>query len=160
MGLSSSIFDFDFGTGFDDFGVEAFDDFGADFQRACRPLLLELTSSEPLTLDEEVHMQEEEVYPCHTRARSPLLNLDIVEDNRPSVAVASPLRIPLPSLRQSPLPFPCPSPAAVVLCAATAAAAGPPQPPPPPPWSNSPSYIGEERGSSILTTSIPAAAPS
>ena len=28
---------------------------------------------------------------------------------------------------------------------ATAAAAGPPQLPPPPPWSNSPSYIGEER---------------
>ena len=26
---------------------------------SCRPLLLELTSSEPLTLDEEVHMQEE-----------------------------------------------------------------------------------------------------
>ncbi len=34
MDLSSSIFDFDFGTGFEDFGVEAFDDFGADFQQA------------------------------------------------------------------------------------------------------------------------------
>ncbi len=34
MDLSSSIFDYDFGTGFDDFGVGALDDFGADFQRA------------------------------------------------------------------------------------------------------------------------------
>ena len=34
MDLSSSIFDYDFGTGFDDFGIGAFDDFGADFQRA------------------------------------------------------------------------------------------------------------------------------
>ena len=34
MDLSSSIFDYDFGTGFDDFGVGAFDDFGADFQWA------------------------------------------------------------------------------------------------------------------------------
>ncbi len=34
--LSSSIFDFDFGTGFDDFGVKAFDDFGADFERVWR----------------------------------------------------------------------------------------------------------------------------
>jgi hypothetical protein len=33
MDLSSSIFDFDFGAGFDDFGVEVFDDFGADFER-------------------------------------------------------------------------------------------------------------------------------
>ena len=31
MDLSSSIFDYDFGTGFDDFGIGAFDDFGADF---------------------------------------------------------------------------------------------------------------------------------
>ena len=37
---------------------------------SCRPLLLELTSSEPLTLDEEVRMQEEEVHPRHTRAIS------------------------------------------------------------------------------------------
>ena len=36
--------------------------------------------------------------------------------------------------------------------AATAAAAGPPQPPLPPPWSNSPSHIGEERGSSTYLT--------
>jgi hypothetical protein len=42
--------------------------------------------------------------------------------------------------------------AATAATAATAAAAGPPQPPPPPPWSNSPSYIGEERGSSTTTT--------
>ena len=34
MDLSLSIFDYDFGTGFDDFGIGAFDDFGADFQRA------------------------------------------------------------------------------------------------------------------------------
>ncbi len=34
MDLSSSIFDFDFGAGFDDFDVKAFDDFGADFQQA------------------------------------------------------------------------------------------------------------------------------
>ena len=34
MDLSSSMFDFDFGAGFDDFGVEAFDNFGADFERA------------------------------------------------------------------------------------------------------------------------------
>jgi len=34
MDLSSSIFDYDFGTGCDDFGVGAFNDFGADFQRA------------------------------------------------------------------------------------------------------------------------------
>ena len=34
MDLSSSMFDFDFGAGFDDFGVEALDNFGADFERA------------------------------------------------------------------------------------------------------------------------------
>jgi hypothetical protein len=34
MDLSSSIFDYDFGTGFDDFVVGALDDYGADFQRA------------------------------------------------------------------------------------------------------------------------------
>ena len=34
MDLASSIFDYDFGTGFDDYGIGAFDDFGADFQRA------------------------------------------------------------------------------------------------------------------------------
>jgi hypothetical protein len=34
MDLSLSIFNYDFGTGVDDFGVRAFDDFGADFQRA------------------------------------------------------------------------------------------------------------------------------
>jgi hypothetical protein len=59
-------------------------------------------SSEPLTLDEEVRMQEE----WHRDERKCtlviltrdllLLDLDIVEDDRPSVAVASPLRIPLP----------------------------------------------------------------
>jgi hypothetical protein len=44
----------------------------------CRPLLLELTSSEPLTLDKEVGAhaggvasRQEEVRPRHTRARSP-----------------------------------------------------------------------------------------
>ncbi len=31
MDLSLSIFNFDYGTGFDDFGVKAFDDFGAEF---------------------------------------------------------------------------------------------------------------------------------
>ena len=35
---------------------------------------------------------------------------------------------------------------------AAGSAAGPPQPPPPPPWSNSPSYIGKERGSTTTTT--------
>jgi hypothetical protein len=34
MDLSSSIFDFDFGAVCDDFGVEVFDDFDADFERA------------------------------------------------------------------------------------------------------------------------------
>ena len=34
MDFSSSMFDFDFGAGFDDFGVKAFDNFGADFERA------------------------------------------------------------------------------------------------------------------------------
>jgi hypothetical protein len=68
----------------------------------CRPLLLELTLSEPLTLDKEVRMQEE----WHRDERKCalvilardllLLDLDIVEDDRPSVAVASPSRIPLP----------------------------------------------------------------
>ena len=33
MDLSSSIFDFNFEAGFDDFGVKAFDNFGADFER-------------------------------------------------------------------------------------------------------------------------------
>ncbi len=69
---------------------------------SCCPLLLELTSSEPLTLDEEVRMQEE----WHRDERKCtliilvrdllLLDLDIVGDNRPSVAVPSPSRIPLP----------------------------------------------------------------
>jgi hypothetical protein len=67
-----------------------------------RPLLLELTSSEPLALDEEVRMQEE----WHRDERKCtlvilmhdllLLDLDIVEDDRPSVAVATPSRIPSP----------------------------------------------------------------
>jgi hypothetical protein len=67
---------------------------------SCRPLLLELMSSEPLTLDEEVRMQEE----WHRNERKCtlvilahdllLLDLDIVEDYWPSVAVTSPLRIP------------------------------------------------------------------
>ena len=58
----------------------------------CRPLLLGLTSSEPLTLDKEVRMQEEWLL-----ARDLLLlDLDIVKDDRPSVAVASPSRIPSP----------------------------------------------------------------
>jgi hypothetical protein len=34
MDLSSSILNFDFGAGFDDFGVEVFDYFGADFEQA------------------------------------------------------------------------------------------------------------------------------
>jgi hypothetical protein len=60
-------------------------------------------SSEPLlTLDEEVCMQEE----WHRNERKCtlvilvrdllLLDLDIVKDDRPSVAVTSPSRIPLP----------------------------------------------------------------
>jgi hypothetical protein len=67
---------------------------------SCRPLLLELMSSEPLTLDEEVRMQEE----WHRNERKCtlvilahdllLLDLDIVEDYWPSVAVTSPLHIP------------------------------------------------------------------
>jgi hypothetical protein len=69
---------------------------------SCRPLLLELASSEPLTLDEEVCMQEEwhrDERKCTlvTLARVLLLlDLDILDDDRPFVAVASPLRIPLP----------------------------------------------------------------
>jgi len=69
---------------------------------SCRHLLLELTLSEPLTLDKEVCMQEE----WHHDERKCtlvilardllLLDIDIVEDDRPSVAVASPLRIPSP----------------------------------------------------------------
>jgi hypothetical protein len=69
---------------------------------SCRPPLLELTSSEPLTLDKEVRMQEE----WHRDERKCtliilardllLLDLDIVKDDRPSVAVMSPSRIPLP----------------------------------------------------------------
>jgi hypothetical protein len=59
-------------------------------------------SSEPLTLDEEVRMQEE----WHRDERKCtlvilgrdllLLDLDIVKDDRPSVAVASPSCIPSP----------------------------------------------------------------
>jgi hypothetical protein len=69
---------------------------------SCRPLLLESTLSEPLTLDEEVRMQEEwhhDERKCTLviLARDLLfLDLDIVEDDRPSVAVASPSRIPSP----------------------------------------------------------------
>ena len=69
---------------------------------SCRPLLLELTSSEPLTLDEEVSMQEE----WHRDKRKCtlvilahvllLLDLDIVDNDRPSIAIASPSRILLP----------------------------------------------------------------
>jgi hypothetical protein len=70
---------------------------------SCRPLLLKLTSSEPLTLDdEEVRMQEE----WHRDERKCtlvilardllLLDLDIVNDDRPSVAVTSPSRISSP----------------------------------------------------------------
>jgi hypothetical protein len=59
-------------------------------------------SSEPLTLDKEVRMQEEWhrdegkctfVILAHNLL---LLDLDIVNDNRPSVAVTSSLRIPSP----------------------------------------------------------------
>ena len=69
---------------------------------SCRPLLLELTSSEPLTLDKEVRMQEEwhrneRKYTLVILARILLLlDLDIVDKDRPSVAVASPSRIPSP----------------------------------------------------------------
>jgi hypothetical protein len=69
---------------------------------SCHPLLLELTSSEPLTLDEEVCMKEEwhhDKRKCTLviLARNLLLlDLDIVDSDRPSVAVASPLRIPSP----------------------------------------------------------------
>ena len=69
---------------------------------SCCHLLLELTSSEPLTLDEEVCMQEE----WHRDERKCtivilardllLLDLDIVNDDRPSVAVTSPSCIPSP----------------------------------------------------------------
>jgi hypothetical protein len=69
---------------------------------SCRHLLSELTSSEPLTLDEEVRMQEE----WHRNERKCtlvilahdllLLDLDIVDDDRPSVAITSPSRIPSP----------------------------------------------------------------
>ena len=66
---------------------------------SCRPFLLELTSSEPLILDEKVRMQEE--WHCNERKCTLvilahdllLLDLNIVEDNRPSVAVVSPLHI-------------------------------------------------------------------
>ncbi len=59
-------------------------------------------SSEPLTLDKEVRMQEE--WHCVKRKCTLvilvrdllLLDLDIVEDDRPSVAAASPSRIPPP----------------------------------------------------------------
>ena len=69
---------------------------------SCCPLLFELTSPEPLTLDKEVCMQEE----WHRNKRKCtlvilardllLLDLDFVKDDRPSVAVASPSRIPSP----------------------------------------------------------------
>ena len=55
-----------------------------------------------LTLDEEVHIQEEwhhdkRKYTFVILARNLLLqDLDIVDDNRPSVAIASPLCIPSP----------------------------------------------------------------
>ena len=67
-----------------------------------RRLLMELTSPELLTLDEEVRMQEE----WHRDERKCtliilthdllLLNLNIIVDDRPSIAVASPSRIPSP----------------------------------------------------------------
>ena len=68
-----------------------------DFQ-----FLLELTLSEPLTLDKEVRMQEE--WHCDERKCTfvllahnlLLLDLDISDDDWPCVAVASPLHIPLP----------------------------------------------------------------
>jgi hypothetical protein len=63
---------------------------------------MELTSPELLTLDEEVRMQEE----WHRDERKCtliilthdllLLNLNIIVDDRPSIAVASPSRIPSP----------------------------------------------------------------
>jgi hypothetical protein len=63
---------------------------------------MELTSSEPLTLDEEVRMQEE----WHRDERKCtlvilardllLLDLDIVNNDRPSATVASPSCIPSP----------------------------------------------------------------
>ena len=61
---------------------------------------MELTKSEPLTLEDEAHMQEEWhrnekkctfVILAHNLL---LLDLDIVDDDRPSIAVASPSRIP------------------------------------------------------------------
>ncbi len=65
-------------------------------------LLLESTSLEPLTLDEEVHMQEE--WHCNERKCTfvvltrnlLLLDLDISDDNQPCVAIALLLHIPLP----------------------------------------------------------------
>ena len=59
-------------------------------------------SSEPLTLDKEVRMQEE--WHCVKRKCTLvilvrdllLLDLDILAEDRPFVAVESPLRIPLP----------------------------------------------------------------
>jgi len=69
---------------------------------SCCPLLLELTSSEPLTLDEEMHMQEE-WHPDERKctlvilARDLLLlDLDVVDNDRPSVSCVSPSRIPSP----------------------------------------------------------------
>ena len=69
---------------------------------SCCPLLLELTSSEPLTLDEEMRMQEEwhrDERKCNLviLARDLLLlDLDVVDNDRPSVFFMSPSRIPSP----------------------------------------------------------------
>ncbi len=63
---------------------------------------IDIVRTPPLTLDKEVRMQEE----WHRDERKCalvilahdllLLDLDIVKDDRPSIAVASPSRIPLP----------------------------------------------------------------
>ena len=83
---------------------------------SCRPLLLELTLSVPLTLDEEVPMRQEwhrDKRKCNlvilTRDLL-LLDLDIVEEDRPSVANASPSRIPSSKCHLHAVNHPCPGP--------------------------------------------------
>jgi hypothetical protein len=64
--------------------------------------LVGIDGSEPLTLDEEVRMQEE--WHCNEKKCTLviltcdllLLDLDIVDNNRPYVAIASPSHIMMP----------------------------------------------------------------